>query len=83
MPGTPDQAGLRIRSFIGISFLLEPGFGAKSTSDQAGPQVNKNMCRHNVGWPFCRPQGTSLTECVLVVPWFVVPTLGTFLPKCV
>ena len=28
-PSTPDQAGLRIKSFIGIRFLFEPGFGAK------------------------------------------------------
>ena len=44
MPGTPDQAGLRIRRFIGIRILLEPGFGAKSTPDQAGLQVKKKTC---------------------------------------
>ena len=27
--GTPDQAGLRIKSFIGIKVLSEPGFGPK------------------------------------------------------
>ena len=38
-PGTPDQAGLRIKSSIEIIILLELGFGTKepppSTPDQA------------------------------------------------
>ena len=38
--GTPDQAGLRIKSFVGIKVVSEPGFGAKEpplgTPDQAG-----------------------------------------------
>ena len=42
-PGTPDQAGLRINSFIEIRMLLDPGFGAKEpppgTPDQAGLRI--------------------------------------------
>ena len=43
-PGTPDQAGLGIQSYIGIKvFVAEPGFGAKEppprTPDQAGPRM--------------------------------------------
>ena len=39
-PGTPDQAGLRVKSFVGIKVVSEPGFGAKEpppgTPEQAG-----------------------------------------------
>ena len=38
--GTSDQEGLRIKSFVGIKVVSEPGFGAKEpplgTPDQAG-----------------------------------------------
>ena len=41
--GTPEQAGLRIKSIVGIRVVSEPGFGAKEpppgTPDQAGLRI--------------------------------------------
>ena len=42
-PGTPDQAELRIKSFVRIKVVLEPGFGAREpplgTPEQAGLRI--------------------------------------------
>ena len=65
-PGTPDQAGLRIKSFVGIKAVSEPGFGAKE------PPLGTR--EHLVACLVVPTLGTSLTK------WVSSQLVLSFLP---